>query len=433
MRKSLKIALALAVFPAVVFASPTLNIGVCRNFDNLSNNDIKMVADGVFLDSEGNRVEPCKHGDSILFPIVETPENGKRIYNESRAKAMKQDKEQPAPEPKKEVKPVKEEKPEKEIKQTPKKEVESPVTNEAEIEPAEGETDVPVTYGDGKYDVQDVNDFREQVRQEELRAKQVVPSEEYGIPAADIIKEVNLPPDIHLSIMLQNLTENEKKAKLVEDFQDIAENIKQIYQPTLRDRSNSAAEVLAANNRIFLADGQTSIINQYRLQGDYNGAAYAVFNAKMSTLDFLRGYMDYVTKIATSAENSLDVRLAQMEFLHEQVPEVLAGRYAARQMIAVEKLYGEPQKLSAEGYGLYQRADESRRQLFMETMSKANEAIMQREYDALPDKLTKDQYSSLSNLDKYKYAPVTKGNYVDHSQYQKRPREKVINVVIATH
>ena len=71
-------------------------------------------------------------------------------------------------------------------------------------------------------------------------------------------------------------------------------------------------------------------------------------------------------------------------------------------------------------------------QKYSELAIKANETIRNNEYEVLPIQLTNGQFKALSNIDKYKYAPMKNKHWTDKSVYFKAPWEQVVETTIPT-
>ncbi len=364
-----------------------MDLPVCRlPLENLSDRDIKYIQENLFLDDEGYIVAPCRYNGDVYFPRVDWAENGIDVYNRSSSPAIHQDR---YPERRQSVR-------------------------------GQAGAQYVLTYGDESYEIEDVDDFRQRVRQESMAT---APPSKGGLVPEDMKLLLNIPDDLKLPAMLVNATRQEKEMALKQVHDDLISKVTPLVTIDVQNATGDIVSVLAKQNRFFLTDG--NIINQYSITRP-SGSAFALFTSRISSVDFLGSYLRFVTDSATSAKHTLDDRLALLEYLKEVDVVGIANKYGNDKFTEMRTLSHD--MMENKGRSLYESASAEQKALFEEVLSTANEAIIENEYTSLPEVLTKAQYKSMSDIDKYKYAPEKDGNYTNRNKYVKRSREKVLGM-----
>lgn len=387
-KKKVIAALMLLSVPTIGVAGVKDEIPKCTTQENFTVADVKYAGDGVFIDADGYQVEACMVDDSVYFPIVAKIKDGAEIFKKLTGKTLHPDRPQ-----------VKQEEP-----------------------TEQRHSSYSLTYGDGNYEIEDVDTFREKAKAKAMGAFNIGGE---PISTDEVLSVVAIPANLEMPMEFTNAIAPEKQDQIQKDYDEIMKSTVQAHETMVGTITQDLISLFAKNNRIFLS--QQVNINQYATQEHgASGIAYAIFDARLAASDFLNGYVKVVNHFATTQD--IDERLKVMEYLKQQDPMVMAGKYAAQKvdtlLIAIKS---DPSAVEAMGKDKLAKAAPEDKVAFFEIVSAANEKIMQDEYDSMPDEITKKQYKALSNIDKDKYAPVQSGQYVNHDRYRKLPRDKVVN------
>ena len=176
-----------------------VEVEACNVYDRLTNNEVKMIDEGLFLDSSGNKVNPCSHDGFIYFKKVGLYENGKKIFQNST----------------------------------------NPILNRRSSDEAISfNFDKPYTisYGNKELNIKDMNDFRKSANQAYLRGDKGLPSDISTTPQKEespfseqelsqAFAYLAIPANTQLPEQFVNTPEAEKQKAV----SDIYKNLKQKF------------------------------------------------------------------------------------------------------------------------------------------------------------------------------------------------------------
>ena len=403
-----------------------VEVEACNVYDRLTNNEVKMIDEGLFLDSSGNKVNPCSHDGFIYFKKVGLYENGKKIFQNST----------------------------------------NPILNRRSSDEAISfNFDKPYTisYGNKELNIKDMNDFRKSANQAYLRGDKGLPSDipitpqKEGSPFSEqelsqAFAYLAIPANTQLPEQFVNTPEAEKQKAVSDIYKSLKKNFSEIEGNSKKVADNFTLNDMVAYNRLIINDNH--VVSQYKIPNDkkqlqqqeveskventsdtnVNGASFYLFSKYRNVNTFVKMVEALVDEYATSPNIKIDDRLTFLNYILEkggqEIPKK-AEQYGIEKAREWHANLKDMSLLNKQGMAVYESANEEDIQMYSDLASKANEVICNNEYEVLPMQLTGGQYKALSNIDKYKYSPQKNKHWANKNLYIKNDWEQVSTTVIS--
>ena len=156
-----------------------------------------------------------------------------------------------------------------------------------------------------------------------------------------------------------------------------------------------------------------------------DGNLYLTYRENIAKADFYNQFNTHLTKVVCSNFYSTDQKLSYLEFLNKDIG--IVGQWAADYAKAQKQSFDKNNldALNKQGLSEYSKLKVYDKVNYHNVLRQINAEIINKEFNKLPEMITRKQYKSLSNIDKYKYAPSRDGNFVDKSKYVKNQLELV--------
>lgn len=411
--------------------SVVIEVEACNVYDRLTNNEVKMIDENLFLDSSGNKVNPCTHDGFIYFKKVGLYENGKKLFQNST----------------------------------------NTILNRRSSDDAISfNFDKPYTisYGDKTLNIKDMNDFRKSANQAYLSGDKGV-STDVSIIQPDgnsnfteeelsqAFTYLAIPADTPFPEKFMNTPEAEKQKAVSEMYNNLKSKFKEIEGNSKLVADNYTLNDMATYNRLIINDNH--VVSQYDIpngnpttnttqtntdQNNFkpqipypnkgvNGASYYLFTKYREINTFVRMIEALVDEYATYPNIKLDDRLTFLNYILEkggqEIPQK-AEKYGIEKAMEWQTNLKDMALLNKQGMAVYESATEEDLQKYSELAEKANQMIRNNEYEVLPMQLTGGQYKALSNIDKYKYAPQRNKHWTNKNVYFKNMWEQVVSTKI---
>lgn len=410
--------------------SVVIEVEACNVYDRLTNNEVKMIDENLFLDSSGNKVNPCTHDGFIYFKKVGLYENGKKLFQNST----------------------------------------NTILNRRSSDDAISfNFDKPYTisYGDKTLNIKDMNDFRKSANQAYLSGDKGIPTDVSVIQPdgnsnfteeelSQAFTYLAIPADTPFPEKFMNTPEAEKQKAVSEMYNNLKTKFKEIDGNSKLVADNYTLNDMATYNRLIINDNH--VVSQYDIpngnsinnvqpdpsmngtvsQSPYpnkgvNGASYYLFTKYREINTFVRMVEALVDEYATSPNIKLDDRLTFLNYILEkggqEIPQK-AEKYGIEKAMEWHTNLKDMALLNKQGMAVYESATEEDLQKYSELAEKANQMIRNNEYEVLPMQLTGGQYKALSNIDKYKYSPQRNKHWVNKNMYFKNMWEQVVSTKI---
>ena len=430
MRKKLLAAACLlqlaSIYPTALAAeqpkedAAVVSVDKCPALSKITTEYVKYIGtedkEELFLDKNGNRVVPCSKDDLVYFFITNKYPDGKALFEKSV----------------------------------------NPILNKDFYDRAISvnlNSDAVISYGKAHLEVTDIYDFQAQLKRKKLQEsnKKVA-----MVGAADTIPN-DMQPYMQITEEMmsslpetyERLTNSEKEKALTELYNTTFESVSQMYKENapkvLADFKSYAVE----NNR--LVKPTTKVIGQYSydatlldetndngepyVQMENNdtedmfstidGNLYLTYKENIAKADFYNQFNTHLTKVVCSNFYSTDQKLSYLEFLNKDIG--IVGQWAADYAKAQKRSFDKNNldALNKQGLSEYSKLKVYDKVNYHNVLRQINAEIINKEFNKLPEMITRKQYKSLSNIDKYKYAPSRDGNFVDKSKYVKNQLELV--------
>lgn len=411
--------------------SVVIEVEACNVYDRLTNNEVKMIDENLFLDSSGNKVNPCTHDGFIYFKKVGLYENGKKLFQNST----------------------------------------NTILNRRSSDDAISfNFDKPYTisYGDKTLNIKDMNDFRKSANQAYLSGDKGVPTDVSIIQPdrnsnfteeelSQAFTYLAIPADTPFPEKFMNTPEAEKQKAVSEMYNNLKSKFKEIEGNSKLVADNYTLNDMATYNRLIINDNH--VVSQYDIpngnpttnttqtnadQNNFtpqipypnkgvNGASYYLFTKYREINTFVRMIEALVDEYATSPNIKLDDRLTFLNYILEkggqEIPQK-AEKYGIEKAMEWHTNLKDMALLNKQGMAVYESATEEDLQKYSDLAEKANQMIRNNEYEVLPMQLTGGQYKALSNIDKYKYSPQRNKHWVNKNMYFKNMWEQVVSTKI---
>lgn len=411
--------------------SVVIEVEACNVYDRLTNNEVKMIDENLFLDSSGNKVNPCTHDGFIYFKKVGLYENGKKLFQNST----------------------------------------NTILNRRSSDDAISfNFDKPYTisYGDKTLNIKDMNDFRKSANQAYLSGDKGVPTDVSIIQPdgnsnfteeelSQAFTYLAIPADTPFPEKFMNTPETEKQKAVSEMYNNLKSKFKEIEGNSKLVADNYTLNDMATYNRLIINDNH--VVSQYDIpngnpttnttqtnadQNNFtpqipypnkgvNGASYYLFTKYREINTFVRMIEALVDEYATSPNIKLDDRLTFLNYILEKGGQEIqqkAEKYGIEKAMEWHTNLKDMALLNKQGMAVYESATEEDLQKYSELAEKANQMIRNNEYEVLPIQLTGGQYKALSNIDKYKYAPQRNKHWTNKNVYFKNMWEQVVSTKI---
>ena len=406
-----------------------LEVEACNVYDRLTNNEVKMIDENLFLDSSGNKVNPCSHDGFIYFKKVGLYENGKKLFQNST----------------------------------------NTILNRRTSDDAISfNFDKPYTisYGDKELNIKDMNDFRKSANQAYLGGDKGVPtdisvtqpekeSQFTDEELAQAFEYLAIPADTQFPEKFLNTPEAEKQKAVSDMYNNLKVKFKEIEGKSKAVADNYTLNDMVTYNRLIINDNH--VVSQYEIpNGDplktpkpnneqdgtntvlsakkpVNGASYYLFSKFREINTFVKMVEALVDEYATSPNIKLDDRLTFLNYILEkggqEIPQK-AEKYGISKAEEWHNNIKDMSLLNKQGTAVFDSATPEDIQKYSELAIKANEAIRNNEYEVLPMQITNGQFKALSNIDKYKYAPQKNKHWTNKSVYFKNTWEQIEATII---
>ena len=402
-----------------------VEVEACNVYDRLTNNEVKMIDEGLFLDSSGNKVNPCSHDGFIYFKKVGLYENGKKIFQNSTTTIL---------------------------------------NRRSSDEAISFNFDKPYTisYGNKELNIKDMNDFRKSANQAYLRGDKGLPSDIPITPQKEespfseqelsqAFAHLAIPANTQLPEQFVNTPEAEKQKAVSDIYKSLKKNFSEIEGNSKKVADNFTLNDMVAYNRLIINDNH--VVSQYKVPNDkkqlqqqevesnventsdtnVNGASFYLFSKYRNVNTFVKMVEALVDEYATSPNIKIDDRLTFLNYILEkggqEIPKK-AEQYGIEKAREWHANLKDMSLLNKQGMAVYESASEEDIQMYSDLAIKANEVIRNNEYEVLPMQLTGGQYKALSNIDKYKYSPQKNKHWANKNLYIKNDWEQVSTTVV---
>jgi hypothetical protein len=401
-----------------------VEVEACNVYDRLTNNEVKMIDENLFLDSSGNKVNPCSHDGFIYFKKVGLYENGKKLFQNST----------------------------------------NTILNRRTSDDAISfnfERPYTISYGDKELNIKDMNDFRKSANQAYLSGDKGIPtrvsvtqpekeSQFTDEELAQAFEYLAIPADTPFPEKFLNTPEAEKQKAVSEMYNNLKVKFNEIEGKSKAVADNYTLNDMVTYNRLIINDNH--VVSQYEVpNGDplktpkpnneqegteavvsvkkpVNGASYYLFSKFREINTFVKMVEALVDEYATSPNIKLDDRLTFLNYILEnggqEIPQK-AEKYGISKAEEWHNNIKDMSLLNKQGEAVFDNATPEDIQKYSELAIKANEAIRNNEYEVLPMQITNGQFKALSNIDKYKYAPQKNKHWTNKSVYFKNTWEQV--------
>lgn len=397
-----------------------VSVDKCPTLSKITTEYVKYIGtedkEELFLDKNGNQVVPCSKEDVVYFFITNKYPDGKELYEKSA----------------------------------------NPVLNQGFYDRAISinlNTDAVISYGKAHMEVTDIYDFQAQLKRKKLQesnkkvamvgAEDTIPSDMQ--PYMQITEEMmSTLPETY-----ERFTTSEKEHALTELYNKTFESVGQMYKENAPQALADFKTYAIDNNR--LVKPTTKIIGQYSydatlldevddkgepyvqmedndtedLFNEIDGNLYLTYKENIAKADFYNHFNTHLTKVVCSNFYSTDQKLSYLEYLNKDIG--IVNQWAAEYIKAQKHSFNKDNldALNKQGLAEYNKLKIADKVSYHNLLRQINTQIINKEFNKLPEMITQKQYKSLSNIDKYKYAPSREGNFVDKSKYVKNQLELV--------
>lgn len=389
-----------------------VEVETCNPYDRLTTEEVKMIDDNLFLDKNGNKVNPCSHEGFVYFKKIGLYENGKKLFKNSTNAILNRQS-----------------------------------TNDA----ISLNFDKPYTisYGNKELNIKDMNDFRKSANQAALQGDKGLPSNDYSVNSQivqskftekeleDTFTFLAIPANTPLPEQFMNTPEAEKQKAISEMYNTLKTKFQEIETRSKTVADNFTLNDMLTYNRLIINDNhvvsQYLVPNEQDKKTEVNGASFYLFTKYRNINTFVKMVEALVDEYSTAPNIKTDDRLIFLNYILEkggtEIPQK-AEEYGALKAKEWHDNIKDMSLLNKQGIAIYDQSSEEDIRRYSELAVKANQLIQNNEYTILPDQLTGGQYKALSNIDKYKYAPVRNKHWTDKNNYVKVPWEQVVSTVI---
>ena len=380
-----------------------IEVDKCPPIVKLTEQEVKMINKDLFLDSDGNKVNPCKINKEVSFFIVTKYENGINIYNESKNKVLNK-------------------------KQVYNEQMEKNINLNFD------KTKYKITYGSNNYELEDLNDFQKNINKEDLNKTVSENTAIKSMLSQDKLEKLKSTIEIKkvdsLDDKFNNYIDKEKETTIHDDLNEILNFIHQNETTELKRFNDKFKDLSLNQNRLILENN--NVVNQYLIPTKdkeiINGNSFYLFALSKSGYDYYLAYEDKLRDFIVDNTVSLNVKLATLESLKSNTKDISAS---------AENIYNESMNKWSNsslkqkeaitlGINEYKTSTNDTKQLYNDLIKDVNEKIIHNEIEILPNKISKKQYSLLSNINKYKYIPEREKNYTSKNIFVKNDTEKIL-------
>lgn len=392
--------------PAAQAATQNQQLDACPSLAGLTTAPVKHVGyrtngEQVFLDKNGNRVIPCKSDNGLQFFIVSNFKNGQQIYDRVRSQEMNR----------------------------------SFYDNAIDVNLGHS----VISFGDKHENITDMYEF-----QRKYQTQKITDGTAPILPASikdDVTKYLVIDP-VWLEALpekYKSLTPGEKQALLKTHYKQIEEHSQKIAPDTsdfqkasINENRNIKPTTSVINqftldkavlektgddgSPVFSAQGQIS--NSY---GEIEGGLYLRYEASISGTKFKQVIPAFILDQLTSNKYTTDQKLS-LAYTVASAPDkfdAIAEKYKADKVSFINEHKNDQQELNEAGMNDYQKLSLDEKIAYNSLIVAINNGIVDKEYTKLPQSISKKQYKSLSDIDRYKYSPVREGNFVKKDSFQK--------------
>ena len=393
---SLFVLQSLVMFPVLADNEKTTNdfdgieVHECSKMVKFTNNPVKIISKDLFLDSDGYKVQACSVNNDIKFFKVTPFANGVEIYNNA----------------------------------------------DKNEELNEGNTHIynqeySITYGDKNFEIQDRFDFQKEinkaflVEEAPVGISSFVNEEDYD----DTEKAIVFPSEwTEVGDKYINYIQKEKEGIIKEKYREIVRILKEKANQEKEKANEEFMKKATEMNKFFIHDNR--IISQYSLEDNSNNlSVFLMYEGNLSGYKFYIASQGLLADFIANPNIGINEKLSVMEnisdsFYTKKKDDFIELRKSKTQTIKTQK---EMERKSSEDFS---KLSDVEKKEFFEMLKNVNENIIKKEFTDLPEKITKEQYKTLSNIDKFKYLPELKGHYKDKNSYVKNKQDVVMSLTI---
>lgn len=386
-------------------------IDKCVDLSKQTTNFVKMINKDLFLDNLGYKVMPCSKDDLVHFTIIEKYPDGIKLFNESKNEILNK----------------------------------SNDMYSSNISINFDKNDYNITYGNGTYDVKDVTDFQNENNKEKLGIQTSNNNNENKTinNINDLKTLIKFPEPTPLNDKFKTYIDEEKEKLIISDFKTVTGIFSELAKTELMTYTSNFVNTAVSQNRLFL--NTNNIVNQYlpvknnkhedtnneiNTDNYINGNLFELYSTKQAKYNFYMAINDKLKDYVCDSTIGLDDKLAMMETLVDSQKDLKtsADTYVSEKENNWNKNSLKMDELNVNGNKLYKESTNANQQQYIALVSQINQQIIEKEVNQLPNKITKSQYKSLSDIDKYKYIPMKEKNYVNKNFYIKLPIEKILEL-----
>ena len=367
----------------------------CSVVDKLTYQPVKYIGDDLFLDADGNYVQPCSKNDEVHFKSLYKYEDGKTIFNESPSPIL-----------------------------NPSKENDAIISINMNI-------GYDITYGDKTLEVKDVEGFKQQVKEKELDSTAKInplsaTSDDFQKTVFETLTNLN-----HESLSLyENAIDAEKTKAIQEKYAAILDKIKELQDSEKETAKNTFIDYASKNNKIYIVDKSVIKLYPERKDGqEYlpNGISYILFENLYKGVDFLSATQEILRNYLIG-DYTLTEKLQFVTDLENARWQDLIKNTKDFNMASFDDDVIKLAESNNKGQQRYLEANAAKKEQYENAINEVNKKILNEEYEIFPDKITKGQYNALSDIDKIKYSPQVEGRFINKNFYHKKFLEEIQNL-----
>lgn len=224
------------------------------------------------------------------------------------------------------------------------------------------------------------------------------------------------------------MTQAEKRAETYDLYKEVITQLNTELEANEKTRFDKPAQELASLNRYIISSPMA--INQYAETTDegISGTAYKLFVAANTEQDYLVQAERYIREYVASPNHSAAQKLAVLRALKEADVVKDAKEASDKKLKEWEGGNYSTAKLDKEAASEFSDMEgkEEVGKAYVSFVKEANKAIVQREYDGMPERITRAQYAALSDIDKMKYKPEEHEKYKSKDHYVKLGLSEIV-------
>ena len=379
------------MIPALANDAEVIEIQKCPSMGNFSINPVKIISKDLFLDSDGYKVQACSANGEVKFFKVMPYANGIEIYN----------------------------------------------TTDVEEQLNEGNARIynqeySITYGNKNFEIQDRFDFQKEINKSFLSENVPIGTSSFVTETDyDDAKKILSFPSEWTDIGNKYVTyiQKEKEEIIKKKYQEIINELKQKAELEKQQANETFMQKATEMNKFFIHDNK--VISQYSLdENNENLSVFLTYEGVLSGYKFYIASQELLADYVANPNIGLDEKVSVMENISIPFYEKKQGEFVELKKEKVQDIKNQ-KEMEKIGREHFSKLSETEKKEFLEMLENVNKNIIANEFENLPDKITKEQYKALSNIDKFKYVPELKGHYKDKNSYVKNKQDIVMNLVVS--